>query len=597
MCSAIVHRGPDEEGHHVGEGVALGMRRLSVIDVAGGSQPISNENGDVHVVFNGEIYNHNELRASLKARHSFKTRSDTEVLVHLYEEEGKNLVRQLRGMFAYALWDDRRHSLTIGRDRLGQKPLYYWEHEGGVAFGSELGTLQQLPGFPTELNIEAIHEYLALGYVPDPDCVFVGVRKLPPGHILTWDREHGVRVERYWSPTRPEIPVSDEREVVEELRRLLADAVRSHLGSDVGLGAFLSGGIDSSTVVAEMTRVSSDPVRTFSIGFDDPTLNEAPHARQVAKALGTIHHEMIVRPDADEMVEEVTSAFDEPFGDSSAIPTLLVSKLARQHVTVALSGDGGDELFGGYTRYARMERVRELRPLFVRRLARAAALSMPHSAKGRNKLLDLSRGLRGRYASQVAQALPIREGGTVRSVAHHHALDQLLEQHFEPAAGRDFLTQMTLVDLATYLPGDILTKVDRASMRFSLEARVPLLDHPLVEFAVSLPGHFKRRDGTGKWILRKAIRGIVPDSVLDHPKMGFAVPLPSWLRNELRPALEALRQPDRRVLEFVDRDTLMRLVDEHLTGRRDHSYYLWRILVLDLWLNRQRGRPAIRRPR
>ena len=450
----------------------------------------------------------------------------------------------------------------------------------------------------TELDLGAIHEYLALGYyVPDPRCVYAGVKKLPPGHVLTWDREQGVRIEQYWTPVRPEAPITSEQEAIEELRRLLADAVESHLESDVSLGAFLSGGIDSSTVVAEMTRVSPQRVETFSIGFDDPALNEAPHARKVAEALGTKHHELIVRPDAGELVDEVVTGFRRrPFGDSSAIPTLprTLSRLTRQHVTVALSGEGGYVLFGGYTRIARMEGVRELRPPIVRKLARAAALSMRHSARGRNKLLDLSRGLRGRYTATVAQALPIQEGGAVRDVASHHSLDALLDRWFESASERDFITQMTLVDLSTYLPGDILTKVDRASMRVSLEARVPLLDHPLVEFAVSLPGKFKRRDGTGKWILRQAIRGIVPDIVLDHPKQGFAVPLPAWFRNELRPALESLRGSDRRVLEFVDRGTLLRLINEHISGRRDHSHYLWRILVLDLWLNKRPARASVK---
>ncbi len=584
MCGAIRHRGPDDEGHHIGDGVGLGMRRLSIIDVAGGHQPISNEDATVHVVFNGEIYNHRAIRAQLGSNHVLRSRSDTEVLVHLYEEDGAAMVQRLRGMFAYAIWDDQRERLLLARDRLGIKPLYYWEADGGIAFASELKSLLVLEQFPREVDVSAVHEYLALGYVPDPACIFKGVRKLAPGHVLTWDRAQGVQTEQYWTAVRPEAPISDDREAVEELRRLITDAVGSHLESEVRLGAFLSGGIDSSTVVAQMAQLSNTQVETFSIGFDEPEYNEAPHAARVARELGTKHTELIVRPDADALVEEIVDTYDEPFGDSSALPTLLVSRLAREHVTVALSGDGGDELFGGYTRYAKMENARQLRPGAARQLARAAAMRLSHSAYGRNKLLDLSRGRRGRYAATVAQALPINEGGTLREVDASLLLDTLLDRWFDPAAGRDFLTQMTLVDLASYLPGDILTKVDRASMRVSLEARVPLLDHPLVEFAVALPGSLKRRDGTGKWILREAIKGLVPDGVLSQPKRGFAVPLSDWLRNDLRHRLDTLVRPDRPVYAYVDHGSVTRLMKEHVTGRRDHSGFLWRILVLDLWL-------------
>lgn len=584
MCGAITHRGPDEEGHHVASGIALGMRRLSVIDPAGGSQPMSNEDDSVHVVFNGEIYNHRALRAQLALRHEMRTRSDTEVLVHLYEDHGPAMVDHLRGMFAFAIWDDRRDQLLVARDRLGIKPLYYWATPDGIAFASELRSLLAMEDFPRAVDASAVREYLALGYVPDPACIFEGVRKLPPGHLLTWDAGRGAQLRRYWTPVRPEQPVRDEREVVEELRRLIADSVKCHLESDVRLGAFLSGGIDSSTVVAQMSRLTDTRVETFSVGFEDPEFNEAPQAARVAAALGTKHTELIVRPDADALVEQVVRTYDEPFGDSSALPTMMVSHLARQHVTVALSGDGGDELFGGYTRYADLERRSEL-PDAVRGLTRALGRRLPQSMFGRNRLLDLGRGRRGRYASTVAQALDVRDGGVLRDADVSLDLERILDRWFDPVRERDFLTQMTLVDLASYLPGDILTKVDRASMSVSLEARVPLLDHHLVEFAVALPGTLKRREGTGKWVLREAIRGLVPDSVFQHPKRGFAVPLVRWFRAELRHRLETLLRPDRGVYEYVDRAAVQRLVREHTIGRRDHSAMLWRILVLDLWLN------------
>jgi asparagine synthase (glutamine-hydrolysing) len=571
------------------------MRRLSIIDVAGGSQPISNEDATVHVVFNGEIYNHRSIRQQLSARHHLRTRSDTEVLVHLYEDHGIGMVDHLRGMFTFAIWDEHASRLLVARDRLGIKPLYYWTTNDGVAFASELRSFLALAEFPREIDADAVQQYLALGYVPDPSCIFQGVRKLPPGHLLTWDREHGVRIQRYWTSVRPEVPIADEREAVEELRRLLTDAVASHLESEVPLGAFLSGGIDSSTVVAEMARLTSFKVRTFSIGFEEDEFNEAPHAARVARELGTDHTELIVRPDADALIEEVVRTFDEPFGDSSALPTLLVSRLAREHVTVALSGDGGDELFGGYTRYAALERTTHVTSPIGRRMARSAALRLPHWALGRNKLLDISRNPRGRYAARVAQALPIDEGGIVSNPSAEHDLERLLDHHFEPAIDRDFLTQMTLVDLGTYLPGDILTKVDRASMSASLEARVPLLDHPLVEFAVALPGHLKRRNGTGKWILREAGKGLVPASVFSEPKRGFAVPLGRWFRHELRHRLVALSTRGRAAYAYLDYDSVQRLVREHTLGRRDHSALLWRVLVLDLWLVAL-GRGELARP-
>jgi asparagine synthase (glutamine-hydrolysing) len=599
MCAAIRHRGPDDEGHYSEPGVALGMRRLSIIDVAHGAQPISNEDDTVQVVFNGEIYNHHALRAMLGTKHVLRTRADTEVLVHLYEEDGDALMHRLRGMFAFAIWDTRRHRLLLARDRVGIKPLYYWPlPEGGVAFASELRSLLTLEDFPRQLDRGALEAYLTLGYVPDPKAIFVGVHKLPPGHYLTWDIASGVRVQEYWAPVRSELRVADEREAIEELQRLLHDAVGSHLESEVPLGAFLSGGIDSSSVVAEMARQLERPVRTFSIGFEEPEFDEAPLAAHVARAFRTDHTELTVRPNADELIDEVVRAFDEPFGDSSALPTLLVSHLARQHVTVALSGDGGDELFGGYTRYSELLKRRTIRSSLVRRALRELGMRLPHGALGRNRLLDLARTRQGRYAATVAQSLASAEGGVLAGTraAHAPSLDVLFEARFAAVAGRDFLTQMTLVDMATYLPGDILTKVDRASMNVSLEARVPLLDHHLVEFALALPGSLKQRHGVGKWILRQAVKDLVPKEVLSHPKKGFAMPLRRWFRSDLRYRLDTLLRPDSPHFEFLERSSVERLVREHIAGRRDHSHMLWRLLVLQMWTDalarRQIERPS-----
>jgi asparagine synthase (glutamine-hydrolysing) len=591
MCGAIVHRGPDDEGRLALPGVALGMRRLSIIDVAGGHQPMANEDGTVHVVFNGEIYNHHELHERLARRgHRFRTHSDTETLVHLYEDHGAGLAEHLRGMFGFAVYDATRRRLVLARDRLGQKPLYYWERDGGLAFASEVRSLRELPGFRADIDPAAVAEYLRLGYVPDPLCIYRGVRKLPPGHVLVWERGGGpARIERYWTPVRAEVAIN-EADAAAELRRLLSDAVRSHLESEVPLGAFLSGGVDSSAVVAEMARQLDRRVRTFSIGFDVDAFNEAPHAARVAAAIGTDHTELIVRPDADALVEQVVLGFDEPFADSSALPTYLVAELARRHVTVALSGDGGDELFGGYTRYAELLGRREL-PAWARRVLAPAARALPHGAYGRNRLLDLSRALRQRYATTVASPLARAEGGVGRDglPGVGAPIDAPIRDLFASAAGRDLLTQLTLVDLQSYLPGDILTKVDRMTMAVSLEARVPLLDHPLVEFAVALPSTLKLRDGTGKWIFREAIRDLVPPSVLEKPKQGFAVPLAQWFRGPLRYRLDSLTADDAPVLEFAEHGVVSRLRAEHLSGRRDQSSTLWRVLVLDLWLREHDG--------
>ncbi len=589
MCGAIRHRGPDDEGHFVAPGVGLGMRRLSIIDVTGGQQPIGNEDGSVQIVFNGEIYNHHELRGKLKAEgHSFRSHADTETIVHGYEEWGDDVVSHLRGMFAFAIWDARRRRLLIARDRLGIKPLYYELSEGVLRFCSELRSLHA-GGVAPVIADEAIAWYLALGYVPDPMSVYQGVCKLPPGHLLTWsaDSPGAVNVSRYWSPVRPEIAMSEE-EAVEEIRRLLAEAVASHLESEVPLGAFLSGGLDSSTVVALMAREAAGRVRTFSIGFEEMGYNEAPHAKQVAAALGTDHTELILTPAADQVIDGLVALFDEPFADSSALPTYFVSELARRDVTVALSGDGGDELFAGYTRYADAIRRGTL-PGAVRPLPAIAGRMLPHGAFGRNRLLDLGRSWQGRYATTVAQPVEVAAGGIARRelAALLPPFSQLLGRWFAGTEGRDRITAMTMVDMQTYLPGDILTKVDRTSMAVSLEARVPLLDHPLVEFAASLPGTLKLRDGTGKWIFRRAIQGLVPEIVLSKPKQGFAVPLDRWFRAELRGRIEALSQPGP-VLEYVDERAVDRLVQEHLRGRRDHSHQLWRVLALDLWLAKAR---------
>jgi asparagine synthase (glutamine-hydrolysing) len=598
MCDAIVHRGPDEAGYlsRPEIGLGLGMRRLSIIDLAGGSQPIGNEDGSVQVVFNGEIYNFRELRAGLERRgHRFATHTDTEVLVHLYEEHGDGLVEHLRGMFAFALWDARGERLLIARDRLGIKPLYYWPTpDGALAFASELKSLLRLDGFPGAIDARAMSEYLALGYVPEPRSIYAGVRKLPPGHRLVWRAGEPLRAERYWSPLREVDESIGVADAVAEIRRLLAEAVRYRLIADVPLGAFLSGGIDSTAVVAEMARQMDRPVKTFSIGFEEPEFNEAPHAAAVARALGTEHTELIVRPDADALFERIVHGFDEPFADSSAIPTLLVSQLAAEHVKVVLSGDGGDELFGGYTRYRDFVARGRVLPAPLRRALGALARRLPHGALGRNRLLEYSRGMRGRYAGMVANALSPAEGGVAREhvVRAGASMDALLEPWFERVDSYDPALQPSLVDLQSYLPGDILTKVDRMSMAVSIEARVPLLDHHLVEFASTLPMRLKLREGTGKWIFREALRGLVPDFVFEKRKQGFGVPLKPWMRGPLRHRVDRLLERGAGIHEWVEPAAVARVVAEHQAGRRDHSPLLWKLTVLQLWLDGQTAQVA-----
>ena len=586
MCDAIRHRGPDDSGYHVGPGVAIGMRRLSIIDVAGGHQPMTNEDGTVHVVFNGEIYNYQELRARLLAgRHRLTTSSDTETLVHLYEDCGTALARELRGMFGFAIWDDRRARLLVARDRLGIKPLYYWPTSDGVAFASELRALITLPGFPRQVDPDAVVDYMAVGYVPEPRTIFAGVHKLPPGHLLEWTREGGVRVERYWTPAIAANDAITEAEAIEETRRLLDESVRIHMLSEVPLGAFLSGGIDSSGVVATMARISDHPVRTFSIGFDEREFDESRYAAEVAREIGTKHTQLVVRPDAELLFDQVARALDEPFADPSALPTFLVSHLARRDVTVALSGDGGDELFGGYTRYFEINGARPL-PSIARTMLRSVALRLPHVAYGRNRLLSLGRTMRGRYAGTVALPAREAEGGLLRDHVARRALpfENTLDRWFEDASARDFMTQLMMVDVQSYLPGDILTKVDRMSMAHSLEARVPLLDHRIAEFALSLPPSLKFRDGVGKWVLRRALEDRVPASVFTRPKQGFDVPLRDWFRGPLAHRLTALADHSSGIYEFIEPRAVRRVVDEHRSGRRDHARTIWRVLMLDQWM-------------
>lgn len=596
MCRVITHRGPDDQGVLLKEGVALGMRRLSIIDLAGGHQPISGEDESVTIVFNGEIYNFLELEASLETRgHRFKTRSDTEAIVHAYEEFGAGCLELLRGMFAFAIWDERKRQLFLARDRAGKKPLYYSvTRKGTLVFGSELKSLLEHPDIERELNPEALDAYFTLGYVPDPLAIFRNIHKLPPGHYLTFSAGR-VAIEQYWDFSFEPAESRREEDYLEELRFLLDESVRLRLISDVPLGAFLSGGIDSSTIVALMARHMGMPVKTFSIGFHEDSYSELKYARIAAKKFGTDHHEFLVTPDICSIVDELVWHFDEPFADSSAIPTYMVSKLAREHVTVILSGDGGDELFAGYTRYV-VERKRGAfahLPGFLRKgLLQPLSRLLPHGMLGRNFIHNVSLDKIERYLDSLSIFTGLNKealytnafraslngsSGVIASVRDYAA---------KIKTGED-IDKLLYIDSKTYLPGDILTKVDRMSMAVSLEARAPLLDHKLIEFVARTPAALKLAGYETKYLLKRAIKGLVPDEILNRPKQGFGVPMQDWINKQLRERIrDTLTQAGLKQRGYVEPAYVQVLLDEHERGRRDHSMALWSLFMLELWHER-----------
>lgn len=600
MTHALSHRGPDDSGFLVAGPLALGMRRLSIIDLGGGHQPIGNEDGTVQIVFNGEIYNHVALRNELEARgHVFRTRSDTEVIVHGYEEFGAAVLDRLNGMFGFALWDARAERLLLARDRLGVKPLYYAVTGDGLLFASELKSLLLYPGLDRTLDQEALAQYLAWEYIPSPRTPFTAVRKLPPATMLIVEGG-AVRTEVFWK-LRDLPPITSAAEAEEGLRAHLERAVRLQMEADVPVGAFLSGGLDSSALVATLCAVRGGPVHTFSIGFGEDDFDETGYARQVAKALGTVHREEVLRPDCLGLFEEVAGFLDEPFADNSILPTYLVSRVARQSVKVALSGDGGDELFAGYDHYKadRILRWYERVP----RPARQAALGLLGQGASRR---PTKRGGVRRRLHRLEEALDcppflaqarfmVRSGGGVREGLLLGGAGEAPEKGWaEPFAAivrespfRPGLAHQQYIDLRTFLADDILFKTDRASMAASLEARVPYLDHELVEFAFRIPDAYKLRGLVGKWILRRAFKGRIPDVVLRRRKSGFSVPVASWLRAELRPLANDLLAPARlRQQGVFDPAVVSRLLREHQQVEADHARVLWALVMFQAWWDR-----------
>lgn len=611
MTDILRHRGPNDQGLYRSDyrlrpsypplpGVALGFRRLSIIDLSTGHQPMSNEDDSIWVIFNGEIYNFETLRRRLEGSgHRFRTHSDTEVIVHLYEDEGVKCFEHLNGMFAIAIWDSRQRRLVLGRDRLGKKPLVYRREPGRLLFASELKSLLEVPGTPRDVDPQAIDEYLTYQYVPHPRTIFRGYSKLPPGHFAVW--EDGTWTEQpYWQPDFNAERALTEQDAVAELRELLTSAVQMRMRSDVPLGAFLSGGVDSSLVVALMQQQSSQPIQTFTIGFPVKEYDETHFARRVAGHLGTEHHELQVTPDAAAVLPQLVWNYDEPFADSSAIPTWYLSQMTREHVTVSLSGDGGDELFAGYTRYqafwasSLLDQNRLLRSIFGSRLWQ----QLPGGSRQKSltrRIKRFSENLHTPPQRRYLDWLVIFNEARRASLYNDAFLAQLpnadpfdfLAAAWKRSDRRDRLTSASLTDLVTYLPCDLMTKVDIASMAHSLEVRAPFLDVRVVEFAASLPISLKFRWGRGKYLLRRAFGDLLPREIWTRRKMGFGVPLDYWFRNELRELVrDTLLATDARCLQFFRREALEQLLREHLERRFDHASRLWALTFLELWLRR-----------
>lgn len=624
MTDAIAHRGPDDSGAWISHpharhdtvdqrwapGVGLGFRRLAIIDLQTGHQPMGNEDGSVQIVFNGEIYNYRELRHRLEgAGHRFATQSDTETIVHLYEDLGLDAFAHLNGFFAIAIWDAKHDRLVLARDRLGKKPLYYWHHDRSLYFGSELKELTTLPGFPTRVDPGAIDAYLTYQYVPHPMSIYEGVRKLEPGNALVYENDC-VTVTPFWN-----IDWSHEMEISEQdassrLRTLLDDSIRLRLRSDVPLGAFLSGGVDSSLIVALAQRHLAQPLHTFSIGFSEADHDETAYAQMVADHVGTRHERFEVRPDALDIVDRLADFYDEPFSDSSAVPTWYLSELTRKHVTVALSGDGGDELFGGYERYRALQWSEQLQSwLPIDAIGQSRWLQWLPDSTARRSFLRRVR----RFCEALGQEAPDRYMNWIQIFGEANRLDlyreefiatlpdrdpaQFLKSAWERARvrrsegpklpPRDPMSCAMAADLQTYLPCDLMTKVDIASMAHSLEARQPFLDFRLVEWANSLPVRWKLHGGRGKWLLYQTFRDLLPKAIWDRPKMGFGVPIAKWFRTSLRDrTYDALLSPNTRCHAYLRREAIESMVREHMDGGANHAYRLWNLLMLELWLRR-----------
>ncbi len=594
MTGVLAHRGPDGEGFHLDGFIGLGHRRLAIIDLSTGAQPMGSEDGAIWITYNGEVYNYRELRRELLARgFTFRSTSDTEVILRAYEAWGVDLLPRLRGMFAFAIWDKRRRQILLARDRVGIKPLVYAWDGASLRFASEIKAILEDPSVPRDLDWEGVRDYFTYLFIPSPRTIFRGIRKLPPGSYLLCRLDGGApEVHRYWDLRMTPDHALTEAEWTDRLGQLLKETVKLHMVSDVPVGAFLSGGIDSSTVVAFMARASAAPVRTFSIGFDEGDFDELAYARRVAARYRTDHLEMVVKPDVMSILPRLSWQFDEPFADASALPTYCVSKITREHVTVALSGDGGDENFAGYHRYAqalKLHRLADSSPLsLLKPLFRFAAAHIPQGVRGQGFLDLLGMPPLHRYfrlmtfqrEETLAALLTPEAGAQVFPRTNPDSFYRLAAS----AGTTDFLSALQYLDIHHYLPEDILTKIDRTSMLTSLETRVPLLDHVLIEFVATIPSSLKLREGVGKYILKRAMESHLPREILSRRKMGFGVPLARWFRKELKDfTMELLFDPRTRQRGIIRQDTVNALLHAHLNGRQDYSSQIWSFICFELW--------------
>lgn len=609
MSNVLIHRGPDDEGVFIDGGVGLAHRRLSIIDLANGKQPMSNEDGSVWTVFNGEIYNCLELRASLeKNGHVFKTNCDTEVIVHLFEEEGADFVNKLNGMFALAVYDAKNKFLLLARDRLGQKPLVYFRKNGNLVFASELQSLKKNPEMPREYNLQAIHDYLSLQYVPSPSTVYKGVCKLPPGHVLEYKIDtKNIRLRRYWNIDYSKKTPKTYEEAREHLKELMEDAVKKRLMSDVPFGAFLSGGLDSSIIVALMAKNCSEPVKAFTIGFDEALYDERKYANMAvnsvneSSSMNVEHINKIVKPDDFSLVKKLVNHYGEPYCDASMLPTHLLSRFTREHVKVALSGDGADELFAGYNRYLVMKfaKYADYLPYSARqRVFGGISKLLPPKTEERTFAGQAQRILKicsshseKRYLDLISrfdEEMKLSVYGDIFADFKPHSTQDIMRAVHSLTTSKSSVEKIMETDLHSYLSGDILTKVDIASMAASLEVRCPFMDYRVVEFAASLPLKFKQRKASRKHILKDAFRDIIPEKLITRKKMGFGAPVAKWFRSKWdKPLRDNLLEGNAVENGFFRRDSLEKLIQEHQAMKADHSYALWALLIFETFLTNE----------
>jgi len=606
MCDVIRHRGPDDEGRFVQHNVGIGMRRLSIIDLSTGAQPIFNEDHSLAIVFNGEIYNHQDLRVELSAKgHRFQTKTDTEAIIHAYEEWGVDCVKKLNGMFGFAVWDDRQQRLFLARDRIGIKPLYYYLDQNQLVFGSELKSIIQINSVPREIEPKALDTFLTFEYIPSPYSIFKDVFKLPPGHWMIYQNGEA-KIQPYWQLEYQKSEMS-EQQLLQRFDELLQDAVNIRLMSDVPLGAFLSGGLDSSSIVAMMRRKSGNAVKSFSIGFDDPTYNELPYARAVASHFDTEHFEEIITPDVGRLTQKILWMLDEPFGDFSVFPTYLVSEMARKNVTVVLSGDGGDELLAGYDTYMAQKVAQHYArlPAFLRKgLVEPIVNALPPTTMKKGFINKAKRFVEGARLPghlqhvrwmiflQGAEKNMLYSADFAASLNGYNSTG-FIEEYFRRSSSSDPLDQQEYVDIKSYLVDDILVKVDRMSMANSLEARVPFLDHRFVEFAASIPSGLRLNGKRTKHILKKALQRELPMQIIERGKEGFSIPIKNWIKNELKSMmLDSLSEANVRDKGFFEPRYVNRLVNEHITGSENHSHRLWALMVFHMWYDLYMKRDA-----